>query len=75
MGLSIIGSSLNFSAHGWWGKEKNLSAKNSVRPSKGMAEGCGVASPAPERSSVRGKLRERRLDGASVSLKEISRKV
>ena len=25
------GSSLNFSAHGWWGKEKNLSAKKSVR--------------------------------------------
>src|SRR3989338_5287259 len=24
------GSSLNFSAHGWWGKEKNLSAKKSV---------------------------------------------
>src|SRR3990167_6276588 len=26
------GSSLNFSAHGWWGKEKNLSAEKSVRP-------------------------------------------
>src|SRR3989338_1742976 len=25
------GSSLNFPAHGWWGKEKNLSAKKSVR--------------------------------------------
>ena len=25
------GSSLNFSAHGWWGKEKNLSAAKSVR--------------------------------------------
>ena len=25
------GSSLNFSAHGWWGKEKNLSAEKSVR--------------------------------------------
>ena len=27
-----LGSSLNFSAHGWWGKEKNLSAIKSVRP-------------------------------------------
>ena len=27
-----LGSSLNFSAHGWWGKEKNLSAEKSVRP-------------------------------------------
>src|SRR3989344_3750254 len=26
------GSSLNFSAHGWWGKEKYLSAEKSVRP-------------------------------------------
>src|SRR3989338_4627779 len=26
------GSSLNFSAHGGWGKEKNLSAEKSVRP-------------------------------------------
>src|SRR3990167_8275058 len=26
-----LGSSLNFSAHGWWGKEKNLSAQKSVR--------------------------------------------
>src|SRR3990167_1452368 len=25
------GSSLNFSVHGWWGKEKNLSAEKSVR--------------------------------------------
>ena len=37
-----IGSSLTFSAHGWWGKEKNLvAAKNSVRPSEGVAEGGG----------------------------------
>ena len=28
----ISGSSLNFSAHGGWGKEKNLSAEKSVRP-------------------------------------------
>jgi len=27
-----LGSSLNFSAHGWWDKEKNLSAEKSVRP-------------------------------------------
>jgi hypothetical protein len=27
----FFGSSLNFSAHGWWGKEKNLSAEKSVR--------------------------------------------
>ena len=26
-----LGSSLTFSAHGWWGKEKNLSATKSVR--------------------------------------------
>jgi len=26
MGLCILGSSLNFSAHGWWGKEKNVAA-------------------------------------------------
>src|SRR3989344_9511397 len=43
------GSSLNFSAHGWWGKEKKLAAvKNSVRSSKGMAEGgCGGNSAIP----------------------------
>ena len=37
------GSSLNFSAHGWWGKEKELAAaKNPVRPRKNTAEGgCG----------------------------------
>ena len=37
------GSSLNFSAHGWWGKEKKLAAaKNPVRPRKNTAEGgCG----------------------------------
>ena len=42
--VSIVnGSSLNFSAHGWWGKEKELAAaKNSVRsPSEGVAEGGG----------------------------------
>ena len=27
-----LGSSLTFSAHGWWGKEKNLSAEKFVRP-------------------------------------------
>ena len=49
--LQIVnkGSSLNFSAHGWWGKEKNLvAAKNPVRPSKGMAEGgCGRSHAIP----------------------------
>jgi len=30
--INLKGSSLNFSAHGGWGKEKNLSAKKSVRP-------------------------------------------
>ena len=37
------GSSLTFSAHGWWGKEKKIvAAKNSVRPRKNTAEGgCG----------------------------------
>ena len=30
--IESLGSSLNFSAHGGWGKEKNLSAENSVRP-------------------------------------------
>ncbi len=34
------GSSLTFSAHGWWGKEKELAAaKISVRPRKNTAEG------------------------------------
>ncbi len=36
------GSFLNFSAHGWWGKEKNLSAeKNRAKPEKqkGKKEG------------------------------------
>ena len=47
--INLKGSSLNFSAHGWWGKEKNLvAAKNPVRPSKGMAEGgCGGNSAIP----------------------------
>ena len=30
--MIYLGSSLNFSANGWWGKEKNLSAEKSVRP-------------------------------------------
>ena len=30
--VNLKGSSLIFSAHGWWGKEKNLSAEKSVRP-------------------------------------------
>ena len=43
------GSSLNFSAHGWWGKEKKLAAaKNPVRPRKNTAEGgCGGNSAIP----------------------------
>ena len=37
--VNLKGSSLNFSAHGWWGKEKNnVAAKNSVRPRKNTAE-------------------------------------
>jgi len=45
-----LGSSLTFSAQGGRGKEKKLSAKNSVRPSEGAAEGgCGGNSAAPER--------------------------
>ncbi|MBI3627825.1 MAG: hypothetical protein HY220_03750 [Candidatus Sungbacteria bacterium] len=41
--VNLKGSSLAFSAHGWWGKEKKLAAaKNSVRPRKNTAEGgCG----------------------------------
>src|SRR3990172_3205044 len=41
--VNLKGSSLNFSAHGWWGKEKNLAvAKISVRSCKNTAEGgCG----------------------------------
>ena len=41
--VNLKGSSLTFSAHGWWGKEKyNAAAKNSVRPRKNTAEGgCG----------------------------------
>ncbi|MBI2475657.1 MAG: hypothetical protein HYV67_00220, partial [Candidatus Taylorbacteria bacterium] len=44
LGLNQLkGSSLIFSAHGWWGKEKELAvAKNPVRPRKNTAEGgCG----------------------------------
>src|SRR3989339_1195829 len=43
------GSSLTFSAHGWWGKEKNnVAAENPIRPSRGMAEGgCGGNSAIP----------------------------
>ena len=48
--VNLKGSSLIFSAHGWWGKEKNLSAQNPVRPSEGATEGgCGGNSAAPER--------------------------
>jgi hypothetical protein len=49
IGYTDLGSSLTFSAHGWWGKEKKLvAAKNPVRPSKGMAEGgCGGNSAIP----------------------------
>ena len=41
--VNLKGSSLNFSTHGWWGKEKkNAAAKISVRPRKNTAEGgCG----------------------------------
>jgi len=46
----FTGSSLTFSAQGGRGKEKNLFAKNPVRPSEGAAEGgCGGNSAAPER--------------------------
>ena len=31
--VNLKGSSLNFSAHGWWGKEKNSVAKNPARNS------------------------------------------
>ena len=41
--VNLKGSSLTFSAHGWWGKEKhNVAAKNPVRLRKNTAEGgCG----------------------------------
>ena len=41
--VNLKGSSLTFSAHGWWGKEKKIvAAKISVRPRKNTAEGgCG----------------------------------
>ena len=40
--VNLKGSSLNFSAHGWWGKEKKIvAAKNPVRPRKNTAEGGG----------------------------------
>src|SRR3989344_6116175 len=43
--LQIVnkGSSITFSANGWWGKEKKIvAAKNPVRPRKNTAEGgCG----------------------------------
>ena len=41
--VNLKESSLNFSAHVWWGKEKNnAAAKNSLRPRKNTAEGgCG----------------------------------
>ena len=49
-----LGSSLNFSAHGWWGKEKkNAAAKNPVQPIEGAAEGGGGGnSAAPERNQT-----------------------
>ena len=49
MGYTDLGSSLTFSAHGWWGKEKNnVAAENPIRPSRGMAEGgCGGNSAIP----------------------------
>ncbi|PIZ56811.1 MAG: hypothetical protein COY22_00040 [Candidatus Tagabacteria bacterium CG_4_10_14_0_2_um_filter_40_13] len=47
-------SSLIFSAQGGRGKEKNVAAKNPVRPSKGMAEG-GCGAPRSRASSLRGK--------------------
>ena len=45
--VNLNGSSLTFSAHGWWGKEKNNNAaKISVRPRKNTAEGgCGGGIP------------------------------
>ena len=53
MSSRILGSSLNFSAQGGRGKEKNLFAKNPVRPSEGAAEGgCGGNSAAPERNQT-----------------------
>jgi len=41
--VNLKGSSSTFSAHGWWGKEKEIAAaKISVRPRKNTAEGgCG----------------------------------
>src|SRR3989338_9167614 len=40
--VNLKGSSLNFSAHGGWGKEKKfVAAKNPVRPRKNTAEGGG----------------------------------
>src|SRR3989338_5736884 len=47
--VNLNGSSINFSAHGWWGKEKNnVAAKNPVRSRKNTAEGgCGANSAIP----------------------------
>src|SRR3989338_3717792 len=41
--VNLKGSSLTFSAHGWWGKEKEfVAAKNPVHPRKNTAgRGCG----------------------------------
>jgi len=51
--MSILGSSLIFSAQGGRGKEKNLSAEKIGRPSEGAAEGgCGGNSAAPERNQT-----------------------
>jgi len=54
----------------WGFRRKNRASANQKMRTKLF---FGVASPAPERSSVRGKLRERRRGGASVSFKEGSR--
>ena len=60
---NIKGSPINFSAHGWWGKEKKIvAAKIPVGPRRNTAEGgCGgnsavflqkiEASPATARSA------------------------
>jgi len=46
-----LGSSLIFSAHGWWGKEKNCNPAEKIAVgSEGAAEGgCGGNSATPER--------------------------
>src|SRR3989344_3775947 len=78
--INLKGSSLIFSAHGGWGKEKNLSAKNPVRPSEGMAEGgCGGNSALPSQkiqassSTLLFKARHHRKTLFSLGEKEIRR--